>query len=184
MFQLRTLSLAAVAILCFSIASAALQRTVPNASLEFTIQQKDAQRTEKGFHFLRLFCWDGECSLTILTLNQCGPSSSGTLGFYPGIARTSTREGNLEVTTQGNVLVTKETGRDIGGDYVTTLRIGFERPPQGTTATLVTSFSGGFVKNSNLLKKVITVEYVPLLQGHGLQPVRLDCDMLLPGVGK
>ena len=153
---------------------------VPNAILEVTIQQKEGQQVDKGLHLLQLFCWDGDCSLTSLSLNQCGESGDGTRAFYPKIVRTSTREGNLAVTASADVLVIKETNDDIGGDSVTTLRIGFERPAAGRPATKITSFSGGFVKNSTLLKKVITVEYLPLKGA--MSAVRLDCAALLPGV--
>ncbi len=43
-------------------------------------------------------------------------------------------------------------------------------------------FSGGYVKNSALLKKVITTEYVPLPMAN--QIMKMDCDVLLPGIDK
>jgi len=109
-----------------------------------------------------------------------GESGQGKPAFYPKIQRTSTEEKNLEVWPENNVLVVRETGFDIGGDYVTTLRIGFERPSSREPASKVTSFTGGFVKNSSLLEKVLNVEYVPLQGGN--QAVQLDCAVLLPGL--
>jgi len=160
----------------------AMQRSrVPNAILEVTIQQKEGQQVGKGLHLLQLFCRDGDCSLTTLSLNQCGELGDGTRAFYPKIGRTSTREGNLVVNVSADVLVIKETDEDSGGDYVTTLRIGFERDAAGGPATKITSFTGGFVKNSTLLKKVITVEYVPL-KGVA-SAIRLDCAVLTGSYG-
>ena len=101
--------------------------------------------------------------------------------FYPKIERRSTVERNLRVTRQGNVLVVQEGGFDAGGEIGTTHRFGFE-PARGdaTFATRITSYSGGFVKNSQILQKVITVNYVPLK--NPFQEVVLQCAALLPGL--
>jgi hypothetical protein len=138
------------------------QSRIPNAHLEVTIRQEENGQIEKGYHVLDLLCWNGQCSLTTLSLNQCHPGSSGKQVFYPKVVTTSTREGNLKLTRQGNVLVVQETGSDVGGDYVTTHRIGFELPSVGGIVSRVTSYSGGFVKDSQILKKVITLNYVAL----------------------
>ena len=162
------------------LSSEAQQNRIPNAILELTVRQKEGDKTEKGLHLIQVFCWDSRCSVTTLSLNQCGESGDGEQAFYPKIQRYSTVERNLEVWAENNVLVMRETGFDIGGDFVTTLRIGFHMPSLGEPATKVISFSGGFVKNSSVLEKVLNVEYIPL-QG-AYQAVRLDCAVLLPGV--
>jgi hypothetical protein len=87
----------------------------PNASLEVTVRQKEEGKLDKGLHLFHLLCWDGECSLTALSLNQCGPAGSGKPAFYPKIERTSTREGNLKVSHLGNLLHVQGTNVDIGG---------------------------------------------------------------------
>ena len=160
--------------------SAAQQSKIPNAILEIAVRQKEADKIEKGVHLLKLYCWDGSCSLTSLSLNQCRERGDGSQAFFPKIQRTSTVEGNLKVWAEKNVLVTQETGFDISGDYVTTLRLGFEAPASGSPAMKVTNFTGGFVKNSSILQKVITVDYIPL-RGR-TQSVHLDCEVLLPGL--
>jgi len=43
-------------------------------------------------------------------------------------------------------------------------------------------FNGGYVKNSTLLKKILTTEYIPLPKAN--QVISLDCGVLLPGVDK
>lgn len=174
-----------VAIAFLSLVSSPLplaQSNIPNVRLEVTIKQEENGQIGKGYHVLDLLCWDGQCSLTSLSLNQCGPAASGKQAFNPKIERTSTGEGNLKVTRQGNVLVVQETGSDIGGDYVKTHRIGFE-PARGDAifaTARVASYTGGFVKDSQILKKVITVNYVALKNRS--QEVTLDCAALLPGV--
>lgn len=173
--------LAAIALISAVPSVLSAQTGIPNARLEVTVRQEENGQIKKGYHVLDLLCWNGQCSLTSLSLNQCGPGASGKEVFYPKIERTSTQEGNLKVTRQGNVLVVQETGSDVGGDYVTTHRIGFE-PPQADAifATRVTSYSGGYVKDSQILKQVITVNFVALRSR--FQEEALDCAVLLPGV--
>jgi hypothetical protein len=155
---------------------------IPNAILRVTVQQKEEGKLEQGLHILELFCGDGHCSLTSVSLNQCGQSGEGKPAFYPKVQRSSTREGNLAVRNEGRTLVVQETGSDIGGDYVNNFRFQYAAPTgSGITARLI-GFSGGFVKNSFVLQKVLTIEYVPLPRAH--QVVQLDCGVLLPGIDR
>lgn len=153
---------------------------IPNASMSVTVQQKEGGRLDKGYHVLELGCWNGECTLTSISLNQCGPSGSGVPAFYPKVQRTSTREDNLKVSKQGNVLIVRETGSDIGGDYVNNFRFEYQPVPKDKTILRLVGFTGGFVKNSNILKRVITVDYIPLQGAYLVKS--LDCGVLVPGV--
>ena len=62
--------------------SVVAQPKIPNGNLRVTVQQKEDGKTDKGLHLLELSCWDGQCSLTSVSLNQCGESGSGRLAFY------------------------------------------------------------------------------------------------------
>jgi hypothetical protein len=159
----------------------AQERKIPDAHLEVTIQQKEDGKLARGFHLLELSCWDGQCSLQVLTLNQCIQLSDET-AFYPKVQHWSTQDRNLTVHNEGNTLVVEVRGSDVGGDYVTSYRFEYDPPAKGTPATRLVGFSGAFVKNSIVLKKVITVEYVPLPKAS--QIVTLDCGVMLPGVDK
>jgi len=155
---------------------------IPNATLRIAVQQSNEGKVSKGFHVLELSCWDGKCSLSSVSLNQCGESGSGDIAFYPKVQYSATWMGNLQVVSEGNSLVVRETGSDMFGDYVMNLR--FECAPAGTDQVVnrLIGFSGGYVKNSALLKKILTTEYVPLPKDN--QVVKLDCDVLLPGIDK
>lgn len=155
---------------------------IPNASLRVTVQQKEEGRITKGFHVLELSCFDGNCSLSSVSLNQCIETGSGRKAFYPGVQYSATWIGNLKVRSEGKSLVVQETGSDMFGDYVNNLRFDYEMTGEGKIANRLVGFSGGYVKNSALLKKVLTTEYVPLLKAN--QVIKLDCDVLLPGVDK
>lgn len=76
----------------------------------------------------------------------------------------------------------QETGSDTFGEYVNNFRFEYQTVTRGDVANRLVGFSGGNIKNSGLLKKVITMEYVPLQKAD--QIIRLDCDVLLPGVDK
>jgi hypothetical protein len=91
-------------------------------------------------------------------------------------------DGTLKVWNEGTTLVVQETSSDIGGDYTSNLRFEYEPPQEGRIASRLVGFSGGFVKNSVLLKETLTVQYVPLPRPS--QVVNLACGVLLPGVNK
>lgn len=156
--------------------------SIPNANLRVTVQQKEDGKINKGFHILELSCWDGQCSLSSVSLNQCMEAGSGKKAFYPKVQYSATWMGNLKVRNEGKSLVVQETGSDIFGDYVNNLRFDYEPVGKDKIASHLIGFSGGYVKNSALLKKVLTTEYVPLPKAD--QVMKLDCDVLLPGVDK
>ena len=153
---------------------------IPNANLRVTVQQREDGKINKGFHILQLSCWDGDCSLSSVALNQCMESGSGKKAFYPKVQYSATWMGNLKVRNEEKSLVVQETGSDLFGDYVNNLRFDYEPEGKDKIVTRLTGFSGGYVKNSALLKKVLTTEYVPL--PNATQVMKLDCDVLLPGV--
>ena len=153
---------------------------IPNANLRITVRQKTDGNVERGFHIFELSCMAGDCLLTSITLNTCGESDTGKKAFYPGVQLFSIRDGNLIVANSGNTLHVKYTGFDIGGNYTTNLRFQYDPPKKGDIITRLLGFSGGFVKNSIILEKVITVEYIPI---KGIsQVLPLDCGVLAPSI--
>jgi hypothetical protein len=157
------------------------QGTKPDAFLEVTVQQRDAGKLAAGLHRLLLSCTAGECSLEKLNLNQCVDAGNGVPVFVPTVEYTSTRDGRLSVSHEGRTFVVRESGTDIGGSYVNTFRFEYAPPArQARAITQLVGFSGAFLKNSSILGKVISVEYVPLPKA--FQAVRLDCAVSLPGV--
>jgi hypothetical protein len=172
--------LLAILILTPSIAPSA--DNIPNADLLVTVQQKEEGKIIKGFHIFELSCWNGNCSLSTVSLNQCMESGSGEKAFYPKVQYSTTSMGNLKVRTAGNSLVVQQTGSDIGGDYVVNLRFDYEPGGKDKIVNHLIGFSGGYVKNSILLKKILTADYVPLPKVS--QVIKLDCGVLLPGIDK
>jgi len=155
---------------------------IPNATLRVTVQQKEEGKINKGFHVLELSCWAGNCSLSSVSLNQCMESGSGKKAFYPKVQYSATWMGNLKIRNEGNSLVVQETGSDMFGDYVNNLRFNYSPAGKDEIINRLVGFSGGYVKNSALLKKVLTTEYIPLPKAN--QVMKLDCNVLLPGIDK
>jgi len=166
----------------FSTLAYAWGDNIPNASLRVTVQQKEEGKISKGFHILELSCWEGKCSLSSVSLNQCFDFGSGKRAFFPKVQYSATWLSNLKVKNEGNTLVVQETGSDAFGDYVNNLRFEYQAVGKGDVVNRLVGFSGGYIKNSDLLKKVITVEYIPLQKAD--QVIKLDCNVLLPGVDK
>lgn len=154
------------------------QSRVPDITLRVTVQQREGTRVNPGLHLLKLSCLSGLCTLESISLNQCSPSPvTGNPSFAAVVERSSTAEGNLRVTNLGNVLVVEERASDLGGASTSTFRFGYGQNP-----SRVTSVSGGFVKNSDIVGKIITVEYVPLIGAYSER--KLDCVVRLPGVNR
>ncbi len=149
--------------LSFHIVPAWAQQVIPDAHLRVTVRQKENGKISQGLHIQELRCWRRECSLTSVSLNQCGESPlTGKMSFAAVVERSTTRERNLRVTNEGNTLVTVETGSDLGGTYVTTQRFRYEKPRKGEMVERLIGYSGGFVKNSTIAQQVITVDFIPL----------------------
>ena len=155
---------------------------IPNAKLLVTVQQREEGKLNRGFHILELQCWEGRCSLSTVSLNQCVNFERGKSAFYPAVQYSSTWLGNLTVWNERNSLVVQEVGSDAFGEYVNTLRFEYEPVGRDKVVTRMVGFSGGYVKNSVLLKKILTTEYVPLPQSS--QVMKLDCDAYLPGLDR
>lgn len=158
----------------------ATEPRVPNASLEVTVRQKQDGELGKGLHLFQLLCWNGQCALTALSLNQCGPAGSGKPAFFPKVQRTSTADGDLTVRNVGNVLEAKQTMIDIGSESTTVLRFTYTMSGSPPMANRVIGFSGGYAKSSAILKRVTSVEYIPLIGA--FNEIALDCAALLPGI--
>lgn len=157
------------------------QQNIPDAILRVTVQQKEKGKMNSDLHFQELRCWRGTCSLITVTLNSCRPSPISAGKASPLIIeRTSTNDGTLAVSREGNTLVVVENGSDMGGNYVTTQRFTYEQTTDAGIITRLTDYSGGFVKNSAAVKQVLTVEFVPFRRAY--KEARLDCPLNLPGV--
>jgi hypothetical protein len=158
---------------------------IPDGSYEVTYQMKEEGKLGRGLHFLDLSCWDQECSLTTLSLNQCSDSGLSALlsgksdsGFFPKVERTSTTDGDLNVIPIGDsTLMIEQTMWGLGGEAKMKFRLEYHK---GSGLPYVKSFSGAMIKDSSVLKKVITIEFVPLTGR--LVPKVMDCPTLLPGV--
>ncbi len=160
----------------------AAQSDVPNAHLRIGVRQKEDGKIGEGIHIMELRCWNGQSSLTTVSLGQCSDWGFGN-AFYPIVERSSTAEGTLKVKNEGNVLIVQELGFDIGGEGgESTINMRFQYQPvdKGQVVSKLTGFSGGFVKNSAILHKVITCEYIPYTKP--IQSVKLDCNVRVPGI--
>jgi hypothetical protein len=147
---------------------------IPNGNLRVAARQFEDGEPGTGVHLFEVSCWDGRCTLTTVSLNQCIAGA-----FYPKVEQSSTQDGSLRVTNLGDVLVLEVRNVDLGGDSITNLRLGYA-VERSTMLPLVTSFSGGFVKNSEIAKRVLTVQYIPVKGPN--EVITLDCPVELPGV--
>src|SRR5262245_12255634 len=85
--------------------------TPPNGKLEVSYRQLQDGKLSDSVHLLTLWCSDGRCSLTTVTVNQCTQTDQGK-AFYPKAERTATHEGGLSVveTAPGTLLAEENLG--------------------------------------------------------------------------
>lgn len=175
---MKCLIVAALTLLALPVSAHWSPQSVPDLTLRVGVRQKEDGRVDKGVHILTLECRGGQCSLTSVSVNQCSTSPLGTPTF-PVVAQvSSTRAGTLKVTNLGTVLRVEENFEDIGGSGTNTFLFGYEIKG----AAILRSFSGGFTKHSAILKRIVSVEYVPFT--NFIQAVALDCPVLVPSVDK
>ena len=144
-------------------------KELPGGELVVAYQQLEGGKLSESVHEISLLCISGQCSMTTLTVNQCWDSPEGKV-FFPKIERTSTEEGNLIVIAieQGVIEVEERySGTTFKYRFKYTTRAD---PPFsarfGIRGNLwfkdLIEFSGAVVKQSDILKKVISWECVPL----------------------
>ncbi len=154
--------------------------SIPNANLEVAVRQNVDGKLSPSFHIFELTCWSQQCSLSSITLNVCIAFGSNKPTSVVKLERWSTTEGNLTVIPTHGTLEARINHFGIDGEGSITLRFGYSTASSSIKAKDLTSFSGGYVKNSTNLQRVITAEYVPF-QGTYSQ-VEVDCPLQVPGV--
>lgn len=160
----------------------------PNGALKVAYHQRNAGKLSDSVHHIKLWCSDGQCNMTTLTLNQCAPWDKLRKVFYPKVQRTSTAEKTLSVSEINNGLLVAE---DKEGESTFKYRFTYTVRLDPEMSKLVrlrevrwfdelTGFSGGALKYSTILKKVVTWDLVPL---KGRSPIiKAACNILLNGV--
>lgn len=144
-------------------------------SVDWTVQQKEDGKVSQGYHINQLTCAEGECELLTVTLNQCFGKGKDA-SFFPKVQRSSTLDGDLRVTrtAQGTLLLEQHLQ---GAQVVHRLTLALNE----ILGTLrVSDYSGGFTKDSAILKKIITIEYVPLRGSSVTRP--MNCAAMLPAI--
>ncbi|HAK87587.1 MAG TPA: hypothetical protein DHV16_09275 [Nitrospiraceae bacterium] len=153
---------------------------MPDGLLEVAYRQLTDGKLSDSIHNIVLICFDGNCEMTTLTLNQCYDFSDGE-AFYPVIQRSTTRDKNMTVNIlEPGVMEVEE--RDVLGAtfkyrFIYTAGIGSNKKLRFNK---LIGFSGAVVKQSDALNKVLSWELVPL-KGQSIN-VKLKCAVNLKGV--
>lgn len=172
----------AIAFLMIAISSPGA--VVPNGTLSMAYRQKADGKLSQKVHAATLFCEDGNCALTILTLNQCF-DFMGEKTFFPKVERSSTKDGDLRVTSVTSTAIVLQ--QDL---LETTLTYRFDFTTKekehlrklfglrwNTFFDQITAFSGSGTKDSDLLGKVISWDLVAVkgVNGRRTATIKLDC---------
>ena len=169
------------------------QTTIPDLHIELSFRQSEEGHLSQGIHLLHLWCSDGRCDLTILTLNECvAERFSPTVEWDSNMILAGKHEGTLQVKSRGEGLLHLE--QNLLGEGKITYDLRFREAQtdaeksqtrnslltrQGLKKIVLTEFKGNVTKYSAILEKVVSVEYVPLTEEY--ITVNLDCSALIPG---
>jgi hypothetical protein len=187
-----------LAVTCCLVATPAIaDEGPPNGTLTIGYRQLLDGSLSKAVYYATLTCYDGDCTMTTVTLNQCLPTPFGTEeAFIPKVERSSTSDGNLSVRMRDdNRLIITETN----GETIYTYHFTFAYREDKDLATLLKSkqtrffaekqavqhFTGGAIKDSTAMAKIISWELVALKNpGKGVWPViEPACKIALPDGG-
>lgn len=149
--------------------------TIPDGELRIAYRQVQDGESSRTVFQNYLECDRGHCTLTTLTLNQCIFGA-----FYPKIQHWRTDDGSLSVKLVAPDVVAAEL-QEQGATFQ--LRFTFDvredqllgRPIFGK----LRDFSGGVVKQSSALDKVLTWELAPL---RGITSIEFDCPASLDSI--
>ena len=137
----------------------------PNGTLTIGYRQLLDDSLSKAVYYATLTCYDGDCTMTTVTLNQCLPTPfSNEEAFIPKVERSSTPEGNLSVRMRDEktLIVTEKNG-----DAMYTYHFTFTYRDDKDRAALLKSkqtrffaekqavqhFTGGAIKDSTAMAK-------------------------------
>lgn len=152
--------------------------SLPDVKLRVATRFSENSAWGKEINVLTLSCFEGNCELVTLVLNKCYSLADEKEAQSPFAYTVDTGGGGLHIQRSGNTLLVEEPGGLSG----VTRKMMFEFIPGRLMATKLKSFSGAYIKNSDILVKIIVAELLPL-QGD-YQTVELDCPIELPGIPK
>jgi hypothetical protein len=170
------------------------QATLPNLHIELSYRQLEGGKLSKGLHVFNLWCDNGRCDLTVLSLNHClGGRFAPKVELASNMTLAGQREGTLQVHYSGDGLLQLEKAIDQGKrSYFLRFRTAqtgeeqqqthnrlFPRGGEPSIGLVLTDFKGNLTKYSAILDKVISVEFVPLTEEYAR--VKLNCRALIPG---
>jgi hypothetical protein len=179
------------------VGTAHAQNKIPNVHFELSFRMLEEGKLSENFHLFELWCSDGRCDLTLLTLNQCIGDRS-----FPKVETSSTgilagqgKEPTLRVKHTVNNVLELEQDIDFDGKmsfyiqykiaqtetekHQTHNRLFTHSNENPVKRLVITSFKGGFTKYSSTLNKIVSVEYVPITEEYTV--IKLDCGVLIPG---
>jgi hypothetical protein len=160
------------------------EQIIPSGEMTITYKQVNEGKISDGYHELRLACFNRQCSLRTITLNQCWEMNPIGKWSFVFVQESSTNTGNLKIiSAERGALALEER---IGGATVV-YRFSYSLNQQGQLAhDSLLDFSGGASKNSDILGKVLTWQLVPLrtTDASRFESLKLDCPIrmaALPG---
>jgi hypothetical protein len=146
---------------------------------EIAVKLKEDGHITDEIHHLRFSCFEGECEINTMVVNRCielnGKKSQSIFSFVE-----KSTDPNSTFKIDGKKIDVTIESHDFGGKTLTTYH--FELGEKKIGGYKVVNFSGGYLKDSNITKSLIKVEFIPLIGEY--QKINLTCPIEMPGLIK
>lgn len=160
---------------------AAANQDIPNLKASIATQLREDGVLGKELNVFTFSCWEGQCDLTRLVFNRCITYEKPEQIIVAGYRQTE--DGAIRVRRDGNAIWVEESTIDLGGPTTEALRFEFSTDDLETNYwSRLTGFSGSYTRQSEIVGKVITVEYLPL-RGKWVD-IETACQIVVPGIPK
>lgn len=154
------------------------QSGIPNVDLQVAARRTSGDSPKNGIYMFHLHCGLGQCSLQLLTLNECERTDGGEPAFSPKVLSWASWAGNLQVK-----MVAKDTLAVTvfqGSHHAEPAYLKFNYVDGKPLPRRVKAFEAkGFI-DYHSPKSGNELGLVPLI-GRSVR-IPLDCPVLLPGV--
>src|SRR5438093_9638722 len=132
---------------------------IPDIHLALSFRQLEDGKLSEGVHLFELWCEDGRCDLTLLTLNQCLEGR-----FFPQVERFSTgilagngKRATLSVKHSHDNIFTIESDSGMVDDTKMTFVIKYRQAK--TDAEKYQTFNRRFTHTAEGIKKIVLADF-------------------------
>ncbi len=154
------------------------QSDIPNVDFKVAARRATSETHKNAIYIFHLYCGLGQCSLELLSLNECERTEGGELAFSPKSFKWASWAGNLEVKSVAKDTLAVTVFQ--GSHHARPAYLKFGYVNEMPFAKRIKAFEAkGFIDYLSP-KSGNEVEFIPLI-GKSIR-IPLECPVLVPGL--